>query len=85
MERFLVGSGSVTALLYVMLTLSVFQEIIFEKLLSDQMISKKMMPFGRMEKMEALEVEALHQPAWEIWDLLVVTLPSKWTNSNTNF
>ena len=77
MERFLVGSGSVTALLYVMLTLSVFQEIIFEKLLSDQMISKKMMPFGRMEKMEALEVEALHQPAWEIWDLLVVTLPSK--------
>ena len=79
MERFLVGSGSVTALLHVMLTLSVFQEktIIFEKLLSDQMISKKMMPFGRMEKMEALEVEALHQPAWEIWDLLVVTLPSK--------
>ena len=79
MERFLVGSGSVTALLHVMLTLSVFQEkiIIFEKLLSDQMISKKMMPFGRMEKMEAPEVEVLHQPEWEIWGLLVVMLPSK--------
>ena len=41
------------------------------------MISKKMTPFGRMEKMEAPEVEVLHQPEWEIWGLLVVMLPSK--------